>query len=126
MREDKFGYEDLEVWQKAIDWASQIVSLIDSLETDRKHFRLIEQLESAAGSVAANIAEAKGRYSQKEFVQFLYVARGSLYESITLLEIFLKQNWISKDKFMELKEKGKEIAKMLNALINSIKRGRSS
>jgi four helix bundle protein len=126
LREDKFGYEDLDVWQKAIDWASEIVSLTDNLETDRKHFRLIEQLESAAGSVAVNIAEGKGRYSQKEFVQFLYIARGSLYETMTLLEIFLRQDWISKGKFLELKEKGKEVAKMLNSLINSIKRSHGS
>ncbi len=121
MEESKFGYEDLEVWQKAINWASEIISLVDNLETNRRHFRLIEQLESACSSVAMNIAEGKGRYSQKEFIQFLYIARGSLYETITLLEIFLKQNWISRDKFTELKEKGKEIAKMLNALVKSIK-----
>lgn len=125
VEEGRFGYEDLEVWQKAIDWASEIVSLSDGLETDRGHFRLVEQLESACSSVAMNIAEGKGRYSQKEFIQFLYVARGSLYETITLLEIFSIQNWITKDKFVELKERGKEIAKMLNALINSIKARRS-
>ena len=117
----KFAYENLEVWQKSIDWASEIISLIDVLETNRKHFRLIEQLESACSSVAMNIAEGKGRYSKKEFVQFLYIARGSLYETITLLEIYLKQNWIGRDKFMQIKEMGKEIAKMLNALIKSIK-----
>lgn len=117
----RFGYEDLEVWQKAIDWASGIVSLCNDLETKRRHFRLIEQLESACSSVAMNIAEGKGRYSQKEFIQFLYVARGSLYETVTLLEIFFKQQWITKDKFLEFKETGKEIAKMLNSLIKSIK-----
>ena len=117
----RFGYEDLEVWQKAIDWASEIVSLCNDLETERRHYRLIEQLESACSSVAMNIAEGKGRYSQKEFIQFLYVARGSLYETVTLMEIFLKQQWITKDKFLELKETGKEIAKMLNSLMKSIK-----
>jgi four helix bundle protein len=91
VEEGKFGYEDLEVWQKAIHWASEIVSLSDGLETNRSHFRLIEQLESACSSVAMNIAEGKGRYSPKEFIQFLYVARGSLYETITLLEIFSMQ-----------------------------------
>jgi four helix bundle protein len=121
VEESKFGYEDLEVWQKALDWASKIISLIDNLETNRMHFRLVEQLESACSSVAMNIAEGKGRRSQKEFVQFLHIARGSLYESITLLEIFLKQNWISKDSFLDLKERGKEIAKMLNGLAKSIK-----
>ena len=119
--QDRFGYEDLEVWQKAIDWASEIVSLCNDLETERRHYRLIEQLESACSSVAMNIAEGKGRYSQKEFIQFLYVARGSLYETVTLMEIFLKQQWITKDKFLELKETGKEIAKMLNSLMKSIK-----
>ena len=117
----RFGYEDLEVWQKAIDWASEIVSLCNDLETERRHFRLIEQLESACSSVAMNIAEGKGRYSQKEFIQFLYVARGSLYETVTLLEIFLKQGWISPGKFIKLKDEGVGIAKMLNSLIKSIK-----
>ena len=117
----RFGYEDLEVWQKAIDWASQIVSLCNSLETDRRHFRLVEQLESASCSVAMNIAEGKGRYSKKEFVQFLYVARGSLYETLTLLELFLRQGWLSHDKYAKLKGDGKEIVKMLNSLARSIK-----
>ncbi len=121
VEESRFGYEDLDVWQKAIDWAVEIISMSASLETDRRHFRLIEQLESASSSVAMNIAEGKGRYSQKEFVQFLYIARGSLYETLTLLEIFVKQNWITGDKFTALKEGARQIAKMLNALINSIK-----
>lgn len=121
MEENRFGYEDLEVWQKAIDWTSEIVRVVDNLRTDRMHFRLIEQLKAASSSVAMNIAEGKGRYSQKEFIQFLYIARGSLYETITLLEIFLRQDWIKAEKFSELKEKGREIAKMLNALIKAIK-----
>jgi four helix bundle protein len=121
MEKSKFGYENLEVWQKAIDWASKIISLIEDLDTNRKHFRLIEQLESACSSVAMNIAEGKGRHSKKEFVQFLYISRGSLYETITLLELFLRQNWITKSDFEESKYNGKEIAKMINALINSIK-----
>lgn len=121
---NRFGYEDLEVWQKALDWASEIVSLCNDLETERRHYRLSEQLESACSSVAMNIAEGKGRYSQKEFIQFLYVARGSLYETVTLLEIFLKQGWINNDQFTKLKGEGAEIAKMLNSLVKSIKNSR--
>jgi four helix bundle protein len=121
MEESRFGYEDLELWRKAIDWASVIISLTENLATNRRHFRLIEQLESACSSVAMNIAEGKGRYSQKEFVQLLYIARGSLYETITLFEIFARQDWIEKHKFIEIKAKGREIAKMLNSLASSIK-----
>ncbi len=68
-----------------------------------------------------NIAEGKGRYSKKEFVQFLFIARGSLYETTTLLEILHRQGWIELTLFRKLKTDATEIAKMLNSLINSIK-----
>ena len=119
--EGKFSYEDLEVWQRAIDWASKIVRLCNDLETDRKHFRMIEQLESACSSVPMNIAEGKGRYSKKEFIQFLYIARGSLYETLTLLDLFLRLGWLSHDDHQELKDDAREIARMLNSLVKSIK-----
>ena len=117
----KFGYENLEVWRRAIEWASDIIDIVESLNTDRKHYRLIEQLEAASTSVAMNIAEGKGRYSKKEFAQFLYIARGSLYETVTLLEIFLRQGWIESTMFQKIKANATEIAKMLNGLINSVK-----
>ncbi|MFA5100106.1 MAG: four helix bundle protein [Candidatus Omnitrophota bacterium] len=53
--------------------------------SDRKHYRLIENLEASCTSIAFNIAEGKGRFSKKEFIQFLYVARGSLYETVSQL-----------------------------------------
>ncbi len=117
----KFSFEDLEVWQKAIDFADKVIDISEAIQTDRKHFRLIEQLESASTSIAMNIAEGKGRYSKKEFVQFLYIARGSLYETITLLMIFHKRKWISDRKLEEIKNIGDHIGKMLSSLINSIK-----
>ena len=119
--DSNLGYEKLLVWQKAIEWACSIINISEGLSTDRKHYRLIEQLESASTSVAMNIAEGKGRYSKKEFVQFLFIARGSLYETITLLEIFYRQKWIESITFGKLKAEATEIAKMLNSLINSIK-----
>jgi four helix bundle protein len=121
MVEQKFGYEDLDVWQRSVNWAVMIVGLVDGLQTDRKHYRLIEQLESACTSVSMNIAEGKGRFSKKEYVHFLYVSRGSLYETITLLEIFSRLNLLEKEKFQQIKNEAVEIAKMLNSLIRSIK-----
>jgi four helix bundle protein len=67
-----------------------------------------------------NIAEGKGRNSKKEFVHFLYIARGSLYETLTLLEIFKIRNWLNAEAFIDLEHKSNEIAKMLKGLINSI------
>ncbi len=117
----RFGFEELDVWKKSVDFADQVISLAENFDTDRKHFRLIEQLEAASTSIAMNIAEGKGRYSKKEFIQFLYIARGSLYECITLLIIFKKRGWISDEAFLKLETNAKEIASMLVGLINSIR-----
>jgi four helix bundle protein len=94
-----------------------VILLVEKLETDRKHFRLIEQLESCLTSVAMNIAEGKGRYSQKEFIHFLYIARGSLFETITLMEIFKRMKWITEKHYCDVEMHGEEIVKMLNSLI---------
>ena len=117
------SYEKLEVWQKAIDWSCKLIKNIEHLgsETERKHYRLLEQIESSSTSVALNIAEGNGRYSKKEFIRFLYISRGSLYETMTLLEIFKKLNWLNDDISLELKYEAEVIAKMLNALIASIR-----
>jgi len=117
-----FSFENLDVWQKAVEFANEVISVVDKLNTDRKHFRLIEQLESSVTSIAMNIAEGKGRFSKKEFIQFLYIARGSLFETVTLMEIFKKRDWINNAQYNGLRNKGDEIGKMLSSLINSIKR----
>ena len=116
----KFAYENLEVWNKAIDFSVDVIETVDHVSTDRKHYRLLEQIEASSTSVAMNIAEGKGRFSQKEFVQFLYIARGSLYETMTLLEIFRRMRWILDNRYFELESSGKEIASMIKGLINSI------
>lgn len=121
----KFSFEDLEVWQKAIDFADRVIGVVDKLNTDRKPYRLIEQLESYATSVAMNIAEGKGRYSKKEFIQFLYIAHGSLYEAIALLIIFRRKDWINEVQLNELKGLGSEIGRKISSLINSIKKSMS-
>lgn len=125
MKHIKFSFEDLEVWQKAIEFAKFILSLAETINADRKHYRLVEQLESSATSIALNIAEGSGRYSRKEFIRFLYVARGSLYETLTLLTIFKENNWISQNQFLDLKNFSDIIGKMLSGLINSLKKSRT-
>lgn len=121
MEKARFSFESLEVWQKAVEFASEIIKLTEGLKTSKRHYRLVEQLESSATSIAMNIAEGKGRYSKKEFVQFLYIARGSLYETVTLLIIFHNNNWINQNQLDEIKNFANEIGKMLSGLISSIK-----
>ena len=116
-----FAFEQLEVYQRALDFSVAVIDIIDEIETPRKHFRLVEQLESSSTSVALNISEGKGRFSKKEFKHFLYIARGSLYETITMLQIFQKKNWLDKEYYQKLYLEAEEINKMISGLIRSIK-----
>ena len=125
MKKTKFSFENLEVWQKSVEFARMVIELAEKIYTGRKHYRLIEQLESASTSIALNIAEGKGRRSKKEFIQFLYIARGSLYETIALLIMFRKMSWINNIQLEEIKNSADEIVKMLSGLINSVKKSMS-
>jgi four helix bundle protein len=116
----KFGYEDLDVWDKAVEFAVEVIELVENIFTSRKHYRLLDQVEASSTSVSMNVAEGKGRYSKKEFIQYLYIARGSLYETMTLLEIFRRKKWVSGDQYSRIETDGKEIASMLKGLIKSI------
>ena len=118
----KFGYEDLEVWNKAIDFAVKVIETVDNISTNRKHYRLLEQIEASSTSVSMNLAEGKGRFSKKEFVQYCYISRGSLYETMTLLEIFRRVKWITDSEYKGLASDGIEIASMIKGLINSLKK----
>jgi four helix bundle protein len=117
-----FSFQELKVWQKSVLFAEQVIRSIDEIEAPRKHYRLIEQLESACTSVSMNIAEGKGRQTTKEFIQFLYIARGSLFEVVTLLIIFNNLRWLKTKSFEEIQNMALEITKMLNSLIKSMKK----
>ena len=120
MEKENFGFKKLKVWQKSLDFADKVIDRSENLNTEGKHFRLIEQLESACASIAQNIGEGKGRNSKKEFIQFLYIARGSLYETVTLLNLFKKRKWINEEQLNDFESDAFEIASMIKGLINSL------
>lgn len=117
-----FGFKELTVWQMSVDFAKEVILIFEHNSSERKHYRLFEQLESAVTSISSNIAEGKGRFSKKEFVQYLYIARGSLFETISIINVFYRLNWITEKELKVIENKATEIAKMLNALINSVKK----
>lgn len=121
MNNTNFTFKDLKVWQKALVFADEILECCENLNSKNKHFRLIEQIESSCASISQNIAEGQGRNSNKEFKQFLYYSRGSLYETVTLLNIFRLRNWIKSEQLQKFEMQAEEIGKMINGLINSIK-----
>jgi len=116
----EFPFEKLEVWQLAVDFADYILFLLESFPTN-KHLRLFDQMEAAASSIAQNIAEGKGRQHKKEFIQFLYVAEGSLFEVLTLMELFKRRGLIKEKDAVEMRKKAELIDRKLHGLINSIR-----
>lgn len=116
----RFAYEDLEVWKRAVDFAIMVIDTVEQISTDRKHYRLLEQIEACSTSISMNIAEGKGRFSKKEFTHYLFISRGSLYETMTLLEIFRRKGWVNQQQFEDLASDGKQLAAMIKGLINSL------
>ena len=111
------NHKDLEVWKESMNLVEMVYSLANQLPGDEK-FGLISQLKRAAVSVPSNIAEGWGRESTKNFVHFLRIARGSLYELETQL-IISKELKYCKD-FGKIDGFIIEIGKMLNSLIKKL------
>jgi four helix bundle protein len=78
-------------------------------------------MESAASSVAQNIAEGKGRQYKKEFIQFLYIAEGSLFEALTLTVIFKRRGLFAEKDALEIRKRAELIDRKLHGLINSLR-----
>jgi four helix bundle protein len=119
--EDDFGFKELIVWRRSVDFARHVILILNKIESHRSHYRITEQTEASAASIAANIAEGKGRFSSKEFKQFLYISRGSLYETITFMNLMKELSWISEEELISIEREGPELTKMLNSLINKLK-----
>ena len=119
--ETDFDFEKLIVWQKAVAFVELILEKTDKFYNSNGNFRLREQLDACSSSIPMNIAEGKGRFSKKEFKQFLYYSRGSLNETVTILLLLHRRSWLSEGDYMDLKLKAIELSKILNGLINSLK-----
>jgi four helix bundle protein len=115
-----FPFEKLDVWQLAVDLAEYVLNLLENLNQN-KHMRLISQMEAAATSPAQNIAEGKGRQYKKEFIQYLHIAQGSVFEVVTLNEIFRRRKLFSEEESNEVRARCEKIDRKLNGLINSLK-----
>jgi len=115
-----FPFEKLEVWQLSVDLADFILGLLESYP-QHKYLRLIGQMEAAVASIAQNIAEGKGRQYKKEFIQFLYIAEGSLFEVLTLSELFKRRKLFKEKEASEIRKRAEVIDRKLHGLINSLR-----
>jgi four helix bundle protein len=117
----KDTYRDLVAWQRAMVLVTQVYRATEAFP-NREIYGLTNQLRRAAVSVPSNIAEGKGRRSRKEYLQFLFKARGSLFEVETQLEISNNLGYIAADQFVAIKEQSGSVARVLSGLIAAVER----
>lgn len=114
------SYRDLIVWNKSMFLVTSIYSILKKFPDEEK-FGLVSQIKRSSVSVPSNIAEGYGRNSIKDYSRFLQIARGSLYEMQTQIEISKNLNFISEKEVNEIFNLSLEVEKMLNSLINKLK-----
>ena len=107
------SFEDLEVWKRAVELTIKVYEIIHSC----KDYGLKDQMQRASVSIASNIAEGYDRQTNKEFVQFLYIAKGSCAELQTQLYISCRLKYISITHHETLNKEVNTISKMLYKLI---------
>jgi four helix bundle protein len=109
------SYRDLLVWQKSMDLVAEVYKLLGGLPLNER-YGLTSQMQRAAGSIPANIAEGFGRWHKKEFVRFLLMANGSVKELETHLLIGVRVGYFKADRIKASMRMAGEVSKMIFAL----------
>ena len=119
MKEMKFKFEDLKVYNKALDFVDFVYITCDDFPKTEK-YALSSQFTRAAVSIALNIAEGSSD-TDKQFNRFLQIALDSVNECVVCSTISERQNYISIDKNNQLREKLVELSKMITSLQKYLK-----
>lgn len=113
-------FRDLIVWQKSMDMVEMVYSLVKLLPKEET-YALSDQMRRAAVSVPSNIAEGHARNSEKEFIQFLSIAKGSCVELETQVELAIRLKYISSQKTAQCLSLLLELEKMLTVMQINLK-----
>ena len=112
-------FKNIKAWQYADDLAVLVYSKTKSFPGEEL-YGITSQLRRAAVSVPTNIAEGASREHNKEYLNFLYIARGSMAETEYLLHLSRQLGYLQDDEHKKLEEVRKKAAKTLYGLINSV------
>ena len=114
-------YKKIKAWQHA---DNLVIAIYDKTKSFPKEesYGIVSQLRRAAISVPANIAEGASRKHKKEYLHFLYIAKGSLAETEYLLHLSHKLQYLQKSDYTKLEALRKETAKTLQGLIKSVEK----
>jgi len=116
----EFRFQDLKIWQLAIEVADALFDIADDLEL-KKLFRFAEQLRGSGMSMSNNIAEGSGSHSKKEFKNFLNIARRSTFENANILILLGRRNLITSNQLDENLNKLDKLCRQITNFIKSLK-----
>ncbi len=114
-------FEELKIWQKAMDITENCYRATESFPKEEK-YRLTSQLRRSAVSIPSNIAEGSGRNTNGEFMQFLGIANGSSYELLTQLYLSKRLDLLTEDKVRPIINEDLEVTKMNYSLQRTLKK----
>jgi|SRR3989344_2727798 len=114
----QFGFENLEVYKKAVGFVKEVYSLTKSWPKEER-FSLTDQFRRASTSIALNLAEGTSG-SKKEFKVYINRARGSCFECAAILDVALSLDLITEKTRKIFYDKITELSKMLSGLKSSL------
>ena len=110
-------FEDIEAWQEARKLVKLVYKAINESEEFKKDFRLVNQMQGAAVSTMANIAEGFSRKSNREFVQYLFISKSSAAEVESHLYVALDQGYMNQGNFDLIYAQAEVVSKLDSGLI---------
>jgi four helix bundle protein len=115
----RFRFQDLKIWQLAIEIANELFDVADDLE-QKKLYRFADQLRGAGMSMSNNIAEGSGSSSKKDFKQFLNIARRSTFENANILILLKKRDLITEKELEKLLDKLDHLCRQITNFQSSL------
>lgn len=114
------SFRDLQVWQKSMALVTSIYQATRDFPGNES-FGLTAQIRRSSVSIPSNIAEGFGRQASGDYLRFLTIARGSLFELQTQLEISMNLGYLTNEAYQELENRSQEIARMLSSFIAKLR-----
>lgn len=112
-------FKELIVWQKAMEMTEMLYSVASKLPKEET-FAMCSQMRKAAVSIPSNIAEGFGRSSKKEYMQFLYIAYGSVCELETQLLLCVRIKYLMEEEIQPIIELLTEIGKIITTITKKL------
>jgi four helix bundle protein len=114
------NYENLDAWKESLELSIMVHEITEYFPPKEEH-RLIDQVIRSVNSVSSNISEGSGLGTNKQFIRHLKIARGSLFETKSLMTIAHRLNYLNDSDENDFKKQSNLVGKLINGLINYLK-----